>query len=152
MQQFTLPKGDRQPAIDKIARWLALLPKARKYRVEVVEDRASRSDQQNKFLWSVPYKLLSEFTGYEVDELHEYLLGLYFGQREKRVPRSANFPNGVKLVPCRTTTTNDMGQRDVLTWDAFSDYVAFIQRFGAEHSVFIPDPDPNWREQREDAA
>ena len=58
-------------------------------------------------------------------------------------------------VPIRTTTTDADGKRSVLNKSDFADYVAFVQRFGAQHGIYIPDPDPTWfevkRELREEA-
>ena len=36
----------------------------------------------------------------------------------------------------------ERGERDVLSKSDFSDFVAFVQRFGAKVGVMIPDPDP----------
>lgn len=154
MQDFTLPKGMRRDGmIQRIAAFLAKLPDGKAWRVTVEQAKSTRSTQQNRYLHGVAYKLLSDATGYEMDEVAEYLCGAYFGWREKRVPKKPGNLAGVESVPVRTTTTNENGQRDVLAWDAFSEYVAFIQRFAASKGVFIPDPDPEWRlhEQQEAA-
>lgn len=149
-QSFILPKGMNWTArIAQIAKLLSGLAVGKTWEVVISERRSTRSDQQNKYLWSCAYKLLSEHTGYEAEEIHDVLLGKYFGEREKRVPRSANFPTGIKRVPNRTTTTNETGKRDVLAWDAFCEYVAFVQRTAAKVGCFIPDPDPNWRQHQE---
>lgn len=150
MAEWILPKlVARDGKVAGIAKFILSLSPGKAWRITVEECRGARSDQQNKYLWSCAYKLLSEHTGYEVEEIHEYLLGKHFGEREKRVPRSANFPTGIKRVPIRTTTTNEMGKRDVLPWDAFCEYVAFVQRTAAKVGCFIPDPDPNWRENQD---
>jgi hypothetical protein len=60
----------------------------------------------------------------------------------KRVPKSAKFPNGIERVPLRTTTTNTDGRRAVLSKIEFGEYVDYVQRFAAQHGVFIPDADP----------
>jgi hypothetical protein len=41
--------------------------------VDVVVERYSkrRSNSQNSYLWGIPYKLLSDHTGYSPDEIHE---------------------------------------------------------------------------------
>jgi hypothetical protein len=115
--------------------------------------KATRSLSQNAYLWAVPYKLISEATGYEVEEVHEYLLGRHFGWVDKRVPKTPRNPEGVESVPVRTTTTDQHGKRSVLTPDEFSAYVDFIQRFAAvKLSIVVPDPDPMFREQQERAA
>lgn len=75
--------------------------------------------------------------------MHEYLCGLHFGWKPKRKPGGK-----VEDVPIRTTTTDADGNRDVIDGKAFWDYVEFIQRFGAERGVVIPDPDPNYKIKR----
>ena len=100
-----------------------------------------RSNPQCRYLNGVAYKLLGDATGYERDDISEYLCGVFFGWREKKLPgkRTAQ-------VPVRTTTTDENGKRKVLSKTDFADYVAFVQRFGAQHGVYIPDPDPTWFE------
>jgi hypothetical protein len=154
MQDFTLPRAMRRDGmIQRIAAFLARLPEDKAWRISVEQAKSTRSNQQNRYLHGVAYKRLSDATGYELEEIRDFMLGKYFGEREIRVPRSTNYPRGIKMVPRRTTTTNEAGARDVLAWDAFAEYVAFIQRFGAEHGIDIPDPDQNWRlhEQQEAA-
>src|SRR5688572_10820531 len=123
---FTLPRLLRRDGqIAKIGRFLALLKQDKAWRITVEEAKSTRSIQQCRFLNGVLYKALIDKTGYERDDISDYCCSLYWGEREKRVPRSTNYPKGIKMVPCRTTTTDENGKRDVLKWDAFSDYVAF---------------------------
>lgn len=145
MQAFILPAKGRDPMLSRITAFLRSLPE-RSYRLELREHRSTRSIQQCRYLNAVAYKLLSNATGYERDDISEFLCGTYFGWREKKVPRKPGITDGIASVPVRTTTMNEDGQRDVLSWADFWDYVAFVQRFGAEHGVHIPDPDPNWRD------
>lgn len=155
MHSFTLPKLlSREVSILKISNFLKLLSPGKAWRVTIEEARSSRSDQQNKFLNGCLYKILMDRTGYERDDVSAYCCGLMWGWKDKRVPKTPRNPTGIESVPCRTTTTDEAGQRDVLTWDAFSDYVAFLQRhFAQEHGIYLPDPDPNWKisEEREAA-
>ncbi len=152
MSTFILPKLlGREAKVAGIAKFLLSLSAGKAWRIEVTEERSTRSVQQCRYLNGVAYKLLSEATGYERDDISEYMCALYFGEREKRVPKSKNFPNGIELVPCRTTTTNEAGKRDVLTWDQFADYVAFVQRFAASKGIYIPDPDPDYNRLNEQA-
>ena len=82
------------------------------------------------------YKLLGDATGYERDDISEYLCGSYFGWKDKRMPGQR-----IAQVPIRTTTTDADGKRAVLSKQEFAEYVDFVQRFGAKHGVFIPDPE-----------
>ncbi len=121
----------------------------KRYRVTVDVARKERSLAQNSYLWAVPYKLLSERTGYEPDEIHEYLLGRHFGWKDKRVPKTPRNPAGIESVPMRTTTTDENGRRGVLSKMEFAAYVDFIQRFAAQEcGVLVPDPDPAYFEHR----
>jgi len=151
MPDFILPKGKRDRALELGAVILAKLDQDIAWRV-TAEPLKTRSHSQNAYLWAVPYKLISEATGYEVEEVHEYMLGRFFGWKDKRVPKTPRNPEGVESVPVRTTTTDEHGKRSVLSVELFSEYVAFIQRFGAiKLGLVIPDPDPMFREHSEAA-
>ena len=92
----------------------------------------TRSAEQNRYLWGVVYPELLGQTGlkeqgWQNDDIHEYLLGECFGwhtleglgqKRKKPNNRSSN-----------------------LNKQEFTDYVAFIQQFAAQHGAFIPDPE-----------
>jgi hypothetical protein len=150
---FNLPKGPRRRALELATSALAALDENEAWKVTAEPVRHTRSLSQNAYLWAVPYKLISEATGYEVEEVHEYLLGRHFGWKDKRVPKTPRNPQGVESVPMRTTTTDEHGKRSVLSAEDFSTYVDFIQRFAATKlSLVIPDPDPHFREHEEKAA
>lgn len=152
MQQFTLPRLLRRDGqIERIARFLAGLSMTKGWRIEVSEARSQRSIQQCRYLNGVAYKLLGEATGYERDEISEYLCGAYWGWKEKRVPKKPSCPQGVESVPVRTTTTDENGKRAVLGKLDFADYVAFVQRFAAQKGIHIPDPDPEYEREQEAA-
>jgi len=134
---FRLSKGDfRATVLANAISFISGLPDSRVWRIEVKEDRNSRSTQQCRYLNGVAFALLSEATGYERDDIAEYMNGTYFGWRDKLLPGKRE-----TKVPVRTTTTDENGKRSVLDKMAFSDYVAFVQRFAAKHGVFIPDPE-----------
>ena len=153
MKSFTLPRlMSRENVINRLLDAVMNLPLDKGWRVWIEEVKSERSLAQNAYLFAVPYKLLSDRTGYEKEDIHEHLLGKHFGTKLKRVPRTNYNPQGVEEVPVRTTTTDEHGRRSVLSKTAFSEYVSFVQRFGAQHGVVIPDPDPEWREHMEKAA
>ena len=132
---------------------LATLDPDEAWKITAEPVKSARSHSQNAYLWAVPYKLISEATGYEVEEVHDYMLGRFFGWKDKKVPKTPRNPSGVESVPVRTTTTDEHGKRSVLSIEMFSEYVAFIQRFGATKlGLVIPDPDPMFREHQEHAA
>lgn len=141
----------RQHDMDRALQALMELPKDRGYRLEWEEIKSQRTLQQNAYLFGVAYAKLAEVTGYEKEDLHEYLLGKHFGTKLKRIPKTKHNPEGIEEVPVRTTTTDERGRRSVLGRTAFGEYVDFVQRFAARHGINIPDPDPLWREQAEAA-
>lgn len=137
MQTFRLPKGQlRATILANAVAFISALPETKIWRIEIKQDVNSRSVQQCRYLNGVAFRLLSEATGYERDDIAEYLNGTYFGWREKVLPGKR-----VTQVPVRTTTTDETGKRSVLDKLAFADYVAFVQRFAAKHGVFIPEPE-----------
>jgi hypothetical protein len=151
-QSFTLPKLLRRDGqIERVARFLAGLSMSKAWRVEVSEARSQRSVQQCRYLNGVAYKLIGDATGYERDEVSEFLCGQFWGWKEKKVPKKPSCPQGVESVPIRTTTTDESGKRAVLGKLEFADYVAFVQRFAAQKGICIPDPDQDYaREESND--
>lgn len=143
-QEFIIPKHGRERLVERVCSFLQSLPE-KAYRIEISEFRRSRTVQQNRYLFGVAYKLLSDRTGYSVDDLHEYCCGKFWGWQTVRCPRTPTNPSGFKDEPVRTTTRNEQGQRNVITWELFSDFVASVQQLGAEAGVMIPDPDPEMR-------
>ena len=114
--------------------------------VRIEKAHAIRSVEANKYYFGVCLKLLSEYTGHTVDELHEWA-------KARFIPKHVSIcdGNGVikdDLVVGGTTASLNRVQ--------FYEYVEAIRKFAAEElSVDIPDPDPNWREkaaQGKDAA
>jgi hypothetical protein len=130
---FTLPKeSNRDPVINRLATWLRTLPAAKAWRVTVEEQKKTRSDPQNRYLWGVCYPAVlrgggETLGGWTPEDLHEYFLGEHFGwetiegfdrKRIKPIRRSS------KLTPLE-----------------FAGYVASIQLKAAELGIFVPDPD-----------
>ncbi len=154
MQAFILKRTDdpeqRSAAIGRVCGALEELEHTKNWRIEVSQEKSERSLAQNAYLFGVVYNLISEKTGYEPSDLHDYLLGKHFGTKLKRVPKSKYNPEGLIELPVRTTTTNEHGRRSVLGKTAFSEYVEFVRRFAAEKlNLVIPDPDPLWKWHQE---
>lgn len=153
MPEFILPKGKRPRALHLAQSILETLPEDRAFKVTVDEVKNERTASQNAYLFAVCYPMISEATGYEKDEVHEYFLGRHFGWKDKKVPKTPRNSEGVESVPVRTTTTDEHGKRSVLSIPQFIEYVDFIQRFAAQKlGIVIPDPDPHFREHQERAA
>lgn len=140
MKKFVL-QGDwfdriRSNAID----YIRSLPADKPVRIEIVAHKNTRSLAQNNTLFGVMYPVLADFIGLsgkrEIEELHEYLCGEYFGWHEYEIMGKR------KQRPVRTTTTDEQGKKGVLTTTEFMDFLAFVQRTAAEQGCNLPDPDP----------
>lgn len=93
--------------------------------VAVQHPTTGRSAQANRYYWGVVLAAISEHTGYEQDELHEYF--------KKRFN-----PVSVALADGEETVGGSTSRMDV---SAFHDYVERIRRFAlTELNVTIPDP------------
>lgn len=101
--------------------------------------KASRSNEQNAYLFGVCYPPIAEAMGYSVDDIHEYMCGRHFGWKDIRTPRTPQNPNGLASVPIRSTTRDEDGKRSVLNKAEFSAFVDTVQRIAAQAGVFIPD-------------
>lgn len=98
--------------------------------VDVIVERQGRkrTNQQNRYLWGIPYKLLSDYTGHSKDEIHEWCKceflsskHLWIGEKEHEIGRS---------------TSN-------LPTVEFEEYCENLRRFGATLGVNIPLPNEN---------
>jgi len=94
--------------------------------VTVAKKGRKRSERQNKYLWGVVYKLLSDYFGYTTDEMHELMKQKFAPKKEVKMG------NEIMLIPCSTT--------ELLTTN-FNDYLELIKQFGAENNIIIPDPE-----------
>ena len=140
---ITLPPKGRERDVERVLRFLLNAHLGRPINVKVTVARPERSDLQNKYLWGVANKILSEHMGFSAAEVHEWLCGEYFGWVDHRLPGGR-----VEQRPFRTTTTDENGAADKLSDRDFWDYVEFIQRKAAEAGVFIPDPDKDYKLRR----
>ena len=78
---FILPAGT-EALMTYLVRDLPPLLVGKQYRVTIEPFRSKRSLDQNAYLHAVPLKIISQHTGFEIEELKEYLLGEAFGWRE----------------------------------------------------------------------
>lgn len=128
----------RDAQVDALLNRVMTLPDDKAYRVEIHEQSARRSLQQNAYLWGAVYPAICrQLEGWEAEDVHNYCLGEHFGwetlegfgrRRMRPFQRSKN-----------------------LSKMQFVDYIEFIQRHMAEKGIVIPDPDPEWM-LREEAA
>lgn len=152
LRRVRIGSVDRSRDIGRVVHALEELPELKGWRVTWEEVKSERSLQQNKYLFGVAYKLISEATGYEKQDIHEDCLKLHFGVRLKKVPRSRFHPEGLAEVPLRTTTTDEHGRRSVLGKVQFMEYTEFVKRYAAEAGVYIPDPNEHEAPAMEKAA
>ena len=83
--------------------------------------RKHRSIQQNKFLWAVPYQLISEATGYTREEVHDAMRLMFLKDEERAIPT------------LKSTTS--------LSTIEMNEYWAKMQQFAAEKlNLIIPEP------------
>lgn len=132
----------RSRDIGRVVEELEGLPFDKAYRIEIEEVKSERSMKQNRYLYRC-YGLMGEVSGYEKDDMHEEMCKRHFGTKLKKVPKCKDYPEGLKEVPMRTTTTNENGKRSVLGKVAFSEFVERVRRVAAFMGVNIPDPDPS---------
>lgn len=134
-QTFTVPATNRESLADRLREFVMNALPGKQLRVEVCEYRRRRSDDQNRALWGVAYRTLSEATGNDSEDLHTYFLGEWAGWEVIQVMGQT------RRVPKRRSSK--------LTTVEFSDFYAFIQQRSAETvGVYVPDPDQHWREHR----
>lgn len=115
----------------------ALLRQLRRWKdgevvITIERKHARRSLQQNAYLWGVVYQLLSEHTGYTVEEIHEWA-------KMKFIPKRIALADGNGEV------RDDLvigGSTRKLNKVQFGEYVEAIREFAAlELDCVIPDPE-----------
>jgi hypothetical protein len=128
-ETIILPRAcDRSRLIERIVGFLSALPVEQAWKVEVAKHQQRRNDQQNRYLWGVVYAAFRKaLPGWDADDVHEYLLGEWAGweviegmgrKRMKAIRRSSR-----------------------LSVQEFAEYVDFCIRKGAEHGIFVPEPE-----------
>lgn len=135
METIILPRVEQERPLSRVVAFLAALPRQKAWRLRIDELKGDRTDHQNGALFGVAYKPLCSHIGCMPDELHEIMCERFFGTKTVFG----------KSFPIRTTTTDEDGKRDVISWDKFSEFYAMIQQVGSELGVWIPDPDRHLR-------
>lgn len=110
--------------------------------VTIKRYRKPRTTVANAYLWGVVYVALVRELGFTAEDWHVEMCIRYFGKVE--TPK----PGGTYTTPWRTTTTDEMGERDVLSGAPFWDFIEFVRRQAAEAGVYCPEP--NERDVSED--
>lgn len=132
----------RAGILENLKSFLDALDPKKSWEINVEKFSKERTLPQNKALFGMAYPLLREATGYDVGIMHTQFCKAFFGSV------TVKGPMGFEGVPRRTTTTGPDGKRDVIPWDEFQKFFEMVQRYGAEAGVFIPDPDPFWKEKK----
>lgn len=105
-----------------------------KYPIELtgIQWKPRRTEQQNRYLFGVVYAIISQETGNEVNDLHEFYLGSFFGWEEYKVF------DKTKLRP-RERSSKQIKAR-------FSEFIEYIIAHAAGLGIIVPPPetDKTW--------
>lgn len=143
LRQTYWPDDKSVSRADKIARLLSSIDSAEKaVVVEVKRYQKRRSREAENYLWGVVYPLMSSASGYEKDELHQAMCAKFWGENVSKVM-------GLTISrPRRTTTTNEDGEKDVLSPADYWDFTDFVIREAAMwFDVVVPEPNPEMRKR-----
>jgi hypothetical protein len=116
-----------------------LSPK-KSYRFEICEHRKTQTDDQLGARFGLAYKTIMQHMGLQGDDekkqLHRFMCCEYFGYVETPFGRR----------PKRTTTVNERGEKKPLDTVEAAEFYDYIVRKAAEFDIFIPEPNPFWKE------
>jgi hypothetical protein len=85
--------------------------------------RAQRTPPQNRYYFGVVVKMLAEYCGYELEEMHQALAMKF-----------------LRIEDCPLTGAPRRKRTPKCDTKEFADYVDACVRLAAEHGVVIPDP------------
>lgn len=98
----------------------------------LVKKRATRSLQANAYYWGVIVDVLSEYTGYTPDEMHEFL-------KAKFIPKKVAVQDGNGEIQDEIVIG---GSTAKMNTNQFYEYCSGIKRWAAETlDCVIPDPE-----------
>jgi hypothetical protein len=143
--RYVVPvEGDpiRDNVLANLRKEIDRLPPGTAWAVEIKRDRKPRTTASNAYLWGVCYPHVVRALGFNAEAWHEEMCIRFFGKIESRRP-----DGGIDVRPLRTTTTDERGNRDVLTGQPFWQFVEFLRRQASEGGVYVPEP--NERERAE---
>ena len=150
MLERTITASNRDFGVDEFARLAKSFMPGKDITLTVSEVKRERTSKQLHALFGVAYKSLMDQMGLrgaaEKDELHSTFCGEFFGWRTDVILGVA------RKVPVRTTTTDENGNRDVISSRGQLELYSFIQQKSAEYGYTVPDPDREWfRKSERDA-
>ena len=111
---------------EKFHDYLATIPGQVEVTVAPFKERDQRSIQQNRYLWGVIYKLVSDETGFTDEEVHEIFKVMFLSRYVTLAGRE------VKI----TRSTTELDTKD------FGEYCEKIREFASMNlGLNIPDPE-----------
>ena len=115
--------------LDHVPRWKAAMSVFEGQRVEITIQRyrENRSLKANAYLWGVVYKAIAEWSGHEVDEIHDAMKVLHLA------PKDVTMPTG-ELVKA-------LGSTRTLNTEQFAEYVSKVKLWAGEQGLHVPEPD-----------
>ncbi len=139
---FPAPGGLWDQIINNAIARIRSLDNTKCWHIEIRKYVKERTEKQRGALFGPAYKVIMDYMGLrgsrDKEYLHSFICCLYYGCHPI-------IPN----KPIRTTTTDEDGNRVKMTTEQAIDFYAFIQQWAAEQGVYVPDPDPLWRENQE---
>ena len=91
--------------------------------ITIAEKKKKRSIEHNAYLWAHIYKVISDHTGYPVNDLHRTYKEMYLGYEQEKV---IDFKTGERVV------VHVLGSTTKLTVSEFSGYVELVRSHGIE--------------------
>lgn len=86
MIRHIIPKGDLSAEHKRLIKnEIDSLDPAKTWLVQAGEYKKKRSLEQNAFLHAVPLRMIADFTGHDIDDMKDFLLGEAFGWQEYEV-------------------------------------------------------------------
>ena len=143
-QRFILHANDEGRGLVKanLHAFIDRLPEDKSWQCVIDKHVKTRTAKQRRTLFGAAYGPIMDFMGLrggdDKAELHRFFCRLYFGEREDAIGR---------MVPIRTTTRNERGERDEISTTVALDMYSFIQEKAAEQGIDVPPPDPFWKEK-----
>lgn len=112
---------------DEPARVAGYLGKHEGKRVRVTVERESvrRTNKANAYLWAGVYASISEWSGFEVDEVHELCKAMFLPKRQVTLSVTG------ELLDMPGSTTE-------LSIEEFTEYIRRIKSYFAERGLYIP--------------
>lgn len=96
------------------------------YEIEVRREKQTRSERLNRYYWAVVVKAISEWSGYEVEDVHEFLKLTF---------------NSKILLNVQTGEETKIGASTKhLATEDFLDFLRRCKQWAAEQGLYIPDP------------